>query len=65
MGKFWDWLTAPYEKKPSGVNRSRVDYQSPLDVNVDIEGDIDYVLRALPIVTKQLEAAYGRPTDAA
>jgi hypothetical protein len=67
VGKFWNWLTVADAKKPTATatNIAHVNYASRRDVKVDISGDIDYVLKLLPIVAKQLEAADGRLTDAA
>lgn len=77
MKRFWNWLTltgdqyesyAPKTRRQvtaTQSNHANVTYNSRLDVQITITGDIDYVLRMLPIVAKQLEAADGRLTDAA
>lgn len=67
MGRFWNWLTLADAKKPTATatNIATAHYASRPDVKVNISGDIDYVLKLLPIVAKQLEAADGRLTDAA
>ena len=68
MKRFWDWLMVSDAKPQPPVKGNEfwtnTRYTSRLDVRVDITGDIDYVLQMLPIVTKQLKAADGRPTDA-
>lgn len=70
MSRFWNWLTVadakPKVAQPSTVvNKAIVNYTSRLETSIVITGDVDYVLKLLPIVTKQLEAADGRLTGAA
>lgn len=69
MSRFWNWLTVADAKPKVAAhfiaNKATINYNSRLDVSAVLTGDIDYVLRMLPIVAKQLEAADGRLTGAA